>query len=130
MVLLEENSMKRLIAVALIVTMTGCATERQQAKTESTGTGTAIGAIVGAVIGSMAGGKRGAAIGAATGALIGGVAGYSYGDKIAQRHQELQGKENDLNARMNFARGVNQDTEEYNQKLRQEIASTWQEVDD
>lgn len=121
--------MKKLIAVALMIAMTGCATESQQAKTESTVTGTAIGAIAGGIIGGLLGGKRGAVIGAATGGVIGGVAGYSYGDKIAQRHQELEGKENDLNARINFARGVNQDTEEYNQKLRQEIASTKQGVD-
>lgn len=120
--------MKQLIAVALIVTITGCATESQQAQTESTALGATLGAIGGAIAGKVIGNKKGAAIGAATGAVIGGAAGYVYGNRMAQHYQELQGKENDLDAQINFARKVNQDTETYNQKLRQDIASTQQEV--
>ena len=110
--------MKRLIAVAVVVLLaTGCATQNQQAQTEGTALGALGGALLGGAIGFAAGGARGAAIGAGVGALTGGAAGFIYANSIVKRREELAGREKDLDAQIEFARGVNHDTEEYNRKL-------------
>jgi chromosome segregation ATPase len=84
---------------------------------------------VGALAGYLIGGSGTAAlIGAGAGALIGAAAGYSYANKIVQRQKELTGRENDLDARIKFTRGVNQDTEEYNRKLEDEIKAEEQQI--
>ena len=114
--------MKRFVVLAVTVLfIAGCATKGQQARTEGTGVGAAGGAIGGALIGYLLGDEKGAAIGAGVGALIGGLAGYSYADNIANRRQELAGRENDLDARIKYAHGVNQETKECNQRLEKEI---------
>src|SRR5215470_6631164 len=123
--------MKRLIAVAVVVLLVaGCATQDQQAQTEGTAIGALGGALLGAAIGGLASGNaRGAAIGAGIGALTGGVAGFVYAHAIVKRREELAGKENDLDAQIKFARGVNQDTEEYNRKLASDVKAYKSEVD-
>lgn len=114
--------MKRFMILAVtLFFIAGCATKGQQARTEGAGVGAAGGAIGGALIGYLIGDEKGAAIGAGVGALVGGLAGYSYADNIANRRQELAGRENDLNARIKYARGVNQDTQECNHRLEKEI---------
>jgi uncharacterized protein YnzC (UPF0291/DUF896 family) len=115
--------MKRLIALTVVgLFLTSCATQSDQARTEGTLAGAGIGAVVGAGVGYLIGGSGTAAgIGAAIGALSGGVGGYVYADRIAKRHEELAGKENDLDARVAFARGVNEDTLEYNARLKKEV---------
>ena len=115
--------MKRLLALAVVVLfVTSCATQGDQARTEGTLIGTGLGAAIGAGIGYAIGGSGTAAgIGAAIGGLAGGAGGYVYADRIAKRHEELAGKENDLDARVTFAQGVNQDTQEYNARLQKEV---------
>jgi hypothetical protein len=115
--------MKRLIALAVVVLfITSCATQSDQARTEGTLIGAGLGAAIGAGLGYAIGGSGTAAgIGAAVGALAGGAGGYVYADRIARRHEELAGKENDLDARITFARGVNEDTQEYNARLQKEV---------
>ncbi|HJV64620.1 MAG TPA: hypothetical protein VJ550_02685 [Geomonas sp.] len=108
-------------AVMVIALVTGCATQEQTARTQGTAAGVGIGAALGAGMGAIFGGGKGAAIGAAIGGSIGGVAGYSYSDKIADRHKELVGRENDLDARISYAQEVNQDTEQYNRQLESEV---------
>jgi hypothetical protein len=115
--------MKRLVALAIVaVFVTSCATQGDQARTEGTLIGAGLGAAIGAGLGYAIGGSGTAAgIGAAIGALAGGAGGYVYADRIAKRHEELAGKENDLDARIAFARGVNEDTQEYNARLKKEV---------
>lgn len=114
--------MKRLFSVVMAIALvTGCATQEQTARTQGTAAGVGIGAALGAGMGAIFGGGKGAAIGAAVGGSIGGVAGYSYSNKVADRHKELVGKENDLAARISYARGINQDTEQYNRQLETEV---------
>jgi hypothetical protein len=115
--------MKRLVAIAIVaVFVTGCATQGDQARTEGTLIGAGLGAAIGAGLGYAIGGSgTSAGIGAAIGALAGGAGGYVYADRIAKRHDELVGKEDDLNARIAFARGVNEDTQEYNARLKKEV---------
>ncbi|HJY84136.1 MAG TPA: hypothetical protein VKK81_24005 [Candidatus Binatia bacterium] len=124
--------MKRLSTLAVILLfVASCApmNQQEQAKLEGTGGGAAVGAGVGALAGYLIGGSGTAAlIGAGAGALIGGAAGYSYANKIVKRQKELTGRENDLDARIKFTRGVNQDTEEYNRKLEGEIKAEEQQI--
>lgn len=116
--------MKSIGAIIFIVCLTaGCATQSQRAHTEGTAAGAGIGALLGAALGAAVGDEKGALIGAATGALVGGIAGYSYADSIAKRRAELAGKENDLDARIAFARGLNEDTQKYNEQLVNDINS-------
>jgi hypothetical protein len=115
--------MKRFITIAVVVLFfSSCATQSEQARTEGTLAGAGVGAVVGAGLGYLIGRDAASAgIGAAIGALAGGVGGYVYADRIAKRHDELAGKENDLDARITFARGVNEDTQEYNARLQKEV---------
>lgn len=123
--------MKRIIALAVVVLfVTGCATQDQQAKTEGTAVGALGGALLGAAIGGLAtGSARGAAIGAGVGALTGGVAGFVYANNIVKRREELAGKENDLDAQIKFARGVNEDTQKYNRKLASDVTTFKSDID-
>jgi outer membrane lipoprotein SlyB len=114
--------MKRLVTITFVAFLTtSCATQNQQAYTEGAGLGALLGAGLGAGLGAVIGGERGAAIGAGVGALVGGIAGYSYADNISKRRAAMAGKENDLDARIAFARGVNEDTQKINQQLANEI---------
>lgn len=115
--------MKRFITIAVVVLVfSSCATQSEQARTEGTLAGAGIGAVVGGGLGYLIGRDAASAgIGAAIGALAGGAGGYVYADRIAKRHDELAGKENDLDARITFARGVNEDTQEYNARLKKEV---------
>jgi hypothetical protein len=123
--------MKRTVALVIIVALlAGCATTEQQTRTEGTAAGAGIGALIGAGIGALAGGGKGAAIGAGVGAVVGGVAGYSYANSIVKRRQLLQGKENDLDARISYAQAVNKDTQDYNARLEQQVAATRDKIDD
>jgi DNA repair exonuclease SbcCD ATPase subunit len=123
--------MKRLIALAVVALfVTGCATREQQAQSE----GAAIGAVGGALLGAAIGGlvtqsARGAAIGAGVGLATGGAAGFVYANSIVKRQEELAGKENDLNARIKFARGLSEDTEKYNKQLKKDVAALTPEID-
>lgn len=122
--------MKRLITfVIVLLFVSSCATQDEKARTQGTLGGGALGAGLGALIGAAAGGGRGAWIGAAAGGLVGAAAGYAYADKVVQRRKELAGREDDLDARIKFARGVNQDTEEYNRHLEEEMKAEEQQID-
>jgi uncharacterized protein YcfJ len=123
--------MKRLITLAFILLfLTSCATQREQARTEGTLAGAGLGAIVGGGVGYLIGGSAtSAGIGAALGALVGGTGGYVYADRIAKRQEELAGKEDNLDARIAFARGVNDDTQDYNRKLASDVKTLSSDVD-
>lgn len=122
--------MKKLIVLSVLVLfISGCATQGQQTRTEGTAGGAGIGALLGGLIGYAVGDESGALAGAAVGAVIGGAVGYTYADNIANRHAELAGHENDLDARITFAEGINQDTQELNQLLERDIATLAPEID-
>jgi hypothetical protein len=125
-----EGQGKAAFALAVVVLfLTSCATRGDQARTEGTLAGAGIGAAVGAGLGYAIGrDAKAAATGAAIGAALGGTGGYVYADRIAKRHEALAGRENDLNARIAFARGVNEDTEQYNTRLKTEITEREQRI--
>lgn len=121
--------MKQVLTAMLIAFLVaGCATPGQQATTEGTAAGAGIGALIGAGLGAAIGGGEGAAIGAGAGALLGGIAGYSYAQNIQSRRNALRGRENNLDAQLDFARGLNQDTEAANRRLAQEIRDSEDKV--
>ncbi len=121
--------MKKFIVLSiLLIFISGCATKSQQTRTEGAAAGAGIGALAGGLIGLAFGNKKGAAIGAGVGAILGVAAGYTYADNIANRHAELAGRENDLDARITFAEGINQDTQELNQLLERDIATLTPEI--
>jgi chromosome segregation ATPase len=123
-----------MIVVFSIILVSGCgtmpdATTEEAAVTEGTVGGVAIGAIAGGLIGSMIGDDaKSAAIGAGIGAIIGGAIGRSYAQSIASRRQALRGREDDLDAQLAFAQGVNEDTKKYNQQLERRVAQIESEV--
>lgn len=122
--------MKKLIVLSLLfIFISGCANKGQQTRTEGTAGGAALGGLVGGLLGLALGDKKGAAIGAATGAILGGAVGYTYADNIANRHAKLAGHEDDLDARITFAEGINQDAKDYNQLLETDIATLTPEID-
>ena len=121
---------KRFCALAIVVVLlTSCATQGDTARTEGTLAGAGVGAAVGAGLGYLiSGNATGAGIGAAVGAAVGGGAGYAYADSIAKRHEALAGREKDLDARIAFAQGVNEDAQKYNLRLKNEIAERDQRI--
>ena len=121
---------KGLCALAiLIVFLASCATQGDTARAEGTAAGAVIGGAVGAGLGYLVGRNAASAgIGAAVGAAIGGAGGYVYADNVAKRHEALAGKERDLDARIAFARGINEDTQQYNIRLAREVTEREQRI--
>ncbi|MDD5462501.1 MAG: YMGG-like glycine zipper-containing protein [Methylococcales bacterium] len=108
--------------IVFAVLLSACANQSQQTKTEGTFTGAAIGAGIGSLIGLAAGEGKGAAIGAGAGALLGGMGGFVYANNIDKHHQELLGKEDDLDTQIQVARNINNDMQESNRQLQVKIA--------
>ncbi|GJL76835.1 MAG TPA: glycine zipper domain-containing protein [Nitrosomonas sp.] len=119
---------KSLIIMMFAVLLSACATPGQQAKTEGTAMGTGLGAGLGAAIGAIVCGADCAAMGAAAGAIAGGIGGYMYANKIDKHHQQLIGKENDLNTQIQVARNINGEMQEINQNLQEKIVVFNQDI--
>ena len=109
---------KILLASCVAALVTGCANPQQQGASE----GAAIGAVLGGVLCAVAGGNAStcAAVAGASAAL-GGAVGYTYANNVEKRRQALAGRENDMNARLEYVRGVNQDSERFNAELQQKM---------
>ena len=122
--------MKRLIALSVVVGfLSSCATLQDQGKLEGCGIGALGGAAAGALIGLLVDGGRGAAIGAGVGAVGGCATGYVLASQIVKRREQLAGKENDLDARIEYARGLNEDAEAYNKQLAKDVDSVKSKAD-
>jgi gas vesicle protein len=114
-----KTALKFLLASGSIAILTACATQ--------TGTATVEGAALGAGGGYLAckllGGSDSKCLAAAAvGATIGAVVSYSFATDLQKRKKELAGKENDLDARIRYVRGLNQDGQKLNEKLRTTVA--------
>jgi hypothetical protein len=90
----------------------------------------AVGAGIATAICIAAGGKAAACAGAAAGggALGAGIC-YTYAQKYEKRRQELAGKENDLDARLKYVRGLNEDSEKLNQDLNARVEQVSKRTD-
>ena len=91
----------------------------------------AVGAGLATAICIAAGGSAAACAGAAAGggALGAGIC-YTYAQKYEKRRQELAGKENDLDARLKYVRGLNEDSEKLNQDLNTRVAQVSKRADE
>ena len=128
----------KLIAVMLLALMTGCSTLGGSGGTGGTGRSSgmaalecgAVGAGLATAICIAAGGSAAACAGAAAGggALGAGIC-YTYAQKYEKRRQELAGKENDLDARLKYVRGLNEDSEKLNQDLNARVEQVSKRAD-
>lgn len=123
----------RVIGVLLILTIiAGCSTvggtrgSSGQAALECG----AVGAGVATAICLAAGGNAATCAGAAAGGgLLGAGVCYTFAEKYQKRRQELAGKENDLDARLKYVRGLNQDSKQSNEELNKRVAKLSERTD-
>ena len=119
-----EKIMRTPIVIVLASCLSaGCATTTDNQRTSALECG-AGGAAGGFLLCKALGGdnKQCAAVAFLTGA--GGAAiCYSYAGNLEKRRQELAGKEADLDARLRYVRGVNEDSEKLNRQLRDRVAN-------
>lgn len=111
--------MKMRIAVALLAAFfAACSTPQQQSALECGG----VAAALAFAACKLAHGDTAACagIGVGGGAIIG-AACYGLADRLSNRRNELAGRENDLDARLQYVRGVNKDAEQYNAELRKSV---------
>ena len=116
-----------ILIFAMCISMAGCAStgssDAQRTRNEGTAVGAGAGALLGGLAGVLIGGdSKGALIGAAIGAAAGGAAGYAYGNHVASQKGKYASEEDWLDQCIASARQVNQDTEAYNARLRDDIA--------
>ncbi len=122
--------MNRPIAAVLIVCLllvTACSGMSQEKK--AAGEGATIGAAVGALIGQVLGkDTKSTVTGAVIGAAIGGAIGYGLAAHLNKEKAKLEGRENDLDARITYAQAVNDETSRYNQTLTADLEKIEAEV--
>jgi DNA repair exonuclease SbcCD ATPase subunit len=122
--------MKKTVCLIIMVVFgctMGCVTTNTQ---KATIEGTAIGAAGGAVIGQLFGkNTKSTLIGAAAGAAIGGLISYNLASDLDDEKKKLEGRENDLDARIQYANAVNEKTMKYNADLNAQIKTIEAEVD-
>lgn len=118
--------------LVLLTTITGCSTvggTRGSSGMAALECG-AVGAGVATAICLAAGGNAATCAGAAAGGgLLGAGACYTYAEKYQKRRQELAGKENDLDARLKYVRGLNEDAEKLNQELNARVTEVSKRTD-
>nr|WP_320190036.1 glycine zipper domain-containing protein [uncultured Desulfobacter sp.] len=122
--------MKKLIcmfmALSLMITA-GCATTGK--KGQATAEGAGVGALVGAIVGQIAGGDtESTLIGAGIGGALGALVGYGYATKLENEKEKLKGKERNLDARIEYAEAVNQETRRYNAQTEKNIKTLEDQV--
>jgi hypothetical protein len=115
------------LALALPCLLAACATQQQNASLQCGGGGLAAGYVLCKLAGGSDKSCMGVGIAAGT---IGAAACYSYAGRLEKRRQELAGRENDLNARIRYAKGLNEDGEKLNAELRQRVTVASQRVDE
>lgn len=99
----------------------GCATPSRTAGAECAAVGAGVGFVLCKVFG---GSDQGCAAVAAIGGGLGGLGCYGYASSLEKRRESLQGKENDLDARIAYVRGLNEDGEKLNVALREKVEAT------
>src|SRR6266705_1901028 len=120
-----KNSI-RILVLSLFVA--SCGSDPQ---TRSAGEGAGVGAVAGAAICAFAHCDRGQyAAAIAAGAAVGAGIGYTLAANIEKRRQQLADKENDLDARLEYVRGLNQDTEQFNRKVREQVAQMQNQIEE
>jgi hypothetical protein len=127
--------MKKLIAPLLLSTVivAGCATTSGSLSRPTTaglecGGGAAAAALLAC---KLAGGSNAVCAAATGGALVlGGGACYAFASHYEKRREELAGKENDLDARLKYVKGLNEDSEKLNKQLNTRLAEVSTRTDE
>jgi hypothetical protein len=110
----------------LCVLLAACQTAPQNASLQC-GAGGAVGAYA---VCKMFGGKDSdCAKWAVVGGGVGAVACYTYATNLDKRRKELAGHENDLDRRIQYVRGLNEDTQELNADLTKRVADSRKRTD-
>jgi hypothetical protein len=113
-------SSKALAPLTCGLLLAACATPEQNASLECGAGGVAVGYLACKMMGkSDADCARFAVV---TGG-VGAVACYSYASRLEKRRQQLAGHENDLDARLQYVRGLNEDGQKLNNELRERVAA-------
>ena len=124
--------MKVIAALLLLTMITGCSTvggTRGSSGMAALECG-AVGAGLAAAICLAAGGNAATCAGAAAGGgLLGAGACYTYAEKYEKRRQELAGKEDDLDARLKYVRGLNEDSKKSNEEINKRVAQVSKHTD-
>jgi hypothetical protein len=103
---------------ALCLLVAGCATQQQTAALECGAGGAAGGYLLCKMMGKS---DRDCAGFAAIGGGAGGALCYGYAADLQKRRQQLAGRENDLDAQLQYVRGLNDDGQRLNARLRERI---------
>ena len=129
---MEGATMKVIAALLLLTMITGCSTvggTRGSSGMAALECG-AVGAGLAAAICLAAGGNAATCAGAAAGGgLLGAGACYTYAEKYEKRRQELAGKEDDLDARLKYVRGLNEDSKKSNEEINKRVAQVSKHTD-
>lgn len=89
------------------------------------------GAVAGYLLCKALGGRDSDCVKAAAVVGVGGAAiCYNYSSNLERRRKELAGKENDVDARIRYVRGLNQDSQQLNADLAKRVADTTHRTDE
>jgi len=115
------------IAVLIACLTPGCGTPQRTAALEC-GAGGAGGAFL--LCKALGGNDDTCMAMAAAGGGVGATVCYNYAGQLEQRRQALAGREDDLDAQLEYVRGLNQDAEQLNVRLRERVAEITRLTDD
>lgn len=120
-------SIQRWTAVLSGILLAACQTTAGTASMQC-GAGGALGAYA---LCKLAGGKDSDCLKLGTVVGVGGAAiCYNYASNLEKRRKELAGHENDLDRRIRYVRGLNQDSEQLNEDLGKRVAATTRSTDE
>ena len=128
--LIKYSTKKCNIIVALLATcvLSGCASTEEGAAATECGVGAA--ATTYLVCKLKNGTDKQCAEMSAIVGLGGATICYTYAENLKKRKQELAGKENDLNARLQYVREANADAEKLNQQLQEKLTHLTQQTNE
>ena len=119
--------MKRMIAALVACMSMGCGSPERNAALEC-GAGGAGGAYL--LCKAFGGNDDTCTAMAAAGGGVGASVCYNYAGQLEKRRQALAGREDDLDAQLDYVRGLNQDAEQLNARLRERVADITRLTDD
>jgi hypothetical protein len=124
---MKAAAILRRLPAALCALLAGCQTAPQNASLQC-GAGAAA---TGYLVCKLLGRPDSECVKAAAVVGVGGAAVcYSYASNLDKRRKELAGRENDLDARIRYVRGINADSEQLNADLGKRVAATTQSTDE
>lgn len=111
-------SLKVVGPLALCMLTVGCATQEQTASIECGAGGAAAGYLLCKVLGKS---DRDCAAFAVVGGGVGAGGCYTYASRLEKRRKQLAGRENELDAQLQYVRGLNEDGQRLNSELRERV---------